>query len=73
MEGSVEPDGRMTEIETRLAYQERMMSELSALAFEQGRRIERLESALRKASARIKELSDGKQAGLPENERPPHY
>jgi SlyX protein len=73
MEESARPDARFTDLETKLAYQERTIAELGALVFEQGKRIERMESALRKTSARLRELSEGKQPGLPENERPPHY
>lgn len=73
MEERVATEKRIEGLETRLAYQERTISELSALVFEQSRAVDRLEAALRKTAARVKELSEGKQPGLPENERPPHY
>jgi SlyX protein len=73
MEESAEIEKRMEGMETKLAYQELTIAELSALVFEQSRALERLEAALRKTASRVKELSEGKQPGLPENERPPHY
>ena len=73
MEGSEGIEKRMEGLETKLAYQELTIAELSALVFEQNRSVERLEAALRKTAARVKDLSEGKQPGLPENERPPHY
>lgn len=66
-------EARIEALETRVAYQERTIAELNSLIFEQGRAITRLEAGLKKATLRLKDLSDGKQPGLPENERPPHY
>ncbi len=68
-----EAEKRLTELETRLAYQERAVSELDALVFAQAKALERAEAALRAMAARVKELSEGKQPGLPRDERPPHY
>jgi len=63
---------RIEELETKLTYQERTMTEMSAAAFEHERRIQRLESLLRQMAEKLKELA-GDGPPLPPGERPPHY
>ncbi len=65
-------DARIAELEVRMAYQERLVQELSQLAFQQSKAIERLEAHSRSLGDKLKEMGDGKPS-LPSNERPPHY
>lgn len=63
---------RLEQIETRLAFQERSIQELSDVAFRQEKQIAALEAALAVLRDRIGELSDA----VPEpalDETPPHY
>jgi uncharacterized coiled-coil protein SlyX len=56
----------------KLTFQERSVAEMSAAAFEQARRIDRMETLLRSMAEKLKELA-GDGAPLPQGERPPHY
>lgn len=65
---------RFAAVETRSAYQEAEVAELSALVLEQGRRIDALERRAARMAEKLKEL--GEREGLrelPAAERPPHY
>jgi len=63
---------RIEALETKVTYLERALAELSSEAFEQERRMERMEQLLRSAAEKLKELA-GDGAPLPTDERPPHY
>jgi SlyX protein len=63
---------RIAELEMRITYQERSIEQLSTQAFDQERRIERLEKLLRDMALKLKEMA-GDGPPLPPNERPPHY
>jgi uncharacterized coiled-coil protein SlyX len=65
-------DGRFVGLETRLAYQEKSLADMSAQAFEDSKRIERLEALVRDMNRRMKE-TQGDGPPLPEGEKPPHY
>jgi len=59
-------------IETRLAYQEKLLHELNAVVFEQQKEIDRLQELCRFLGDRIQAL--GEPTGqAPYNEKPPHY
>ncbi len=69
----MEQDARMLELETRLMYQERTITELGELVAAQEGRIRRLEDALRSVASRVKDLSEDKSPLSMPHERPPHY
>ena len=64
---------RLEELETRNAYQEATIQDLSTRVYEQQQQIDRMESLLHSLSEKVKGLVAGEAAPLPENERPPHY
>jgi SlyX protein len=68
-------DQRLINIETKVAYQEHLVEELSAIVADQQQRIDRLETRCRSLLERIRALGDGSGAGAgsPDDERPPHY
>lgn len=64
---------RLDRLESQLAFQEASLQDLSALVIEYRGRVERLEDALKSARAKLAELAEAKEPGLPAQERPPHY
>lgn len=64
---------RLEELETRNAYQEATIQDLSTRVYEQQQQIDRMQSLLQSLSEKVKGLVAGEGAPLPENERPPHY
>jgi SlyX protein len=70
---SEETQGRFEELETRNAYQEATIQDLSSRIYEQQLQIDRLEARLASLAEKVKGLAAGESAPLPENERPPHY
>jgi len=64
---------RLEELETRSAYQEATIQDLSAQLYDHLQLIDRLTSRLETLAEKVKGLSSGEAAPLPENERPPHY
>jgi len=68
-----ETQARMEALETRNAYQEATIEDLSAQIYEQQQQIDRLERRLESLAEKVKGLAAGESAPLPENERPPHY
>ncbi|MBN1243379.1 MAG: SlyX family protein [Spirochaetales bacterium] len=69
---ATEFEARLERLETRLAWQEDAVAELSRQAFEREKRIDRLEATVRKLSERLRD-SGGLELPPPEDERPPHY
>jgi SlyX protein len=67
-----DPEARLERLESRLAWQEDSIAELSRQGFEREKRIERLESLVRKLSERLRD-SGGHELPPPDEERPPHY
>ena len=65
--------GRLEELETRNAYQEATIQDLSNQIYRQQQQIDRLERRLESLAEKVKGLATGEAAPLPENERPPHY
>lgn len=65
-------DARLVEIETRLAFQELALSELSDLVNQQRLGLEALRHALAQTSAELGSLRDGLVPPAA-NEPPPHY
>ena len=66
------PD-RLEALETRNAYQEATIQDLSARIYEQQLAIDRLEARLESLADKVRGLATGENSPLPENERPPHY
>lgn len=64
---------RLEAFETKLAYQEAALSDMSAMLNEYRIRVDRLESSLRSMASRLAETAESKAPGLPLSERPPHY
>ncbi|WP_347331935.1 SlyX family protein [Marinimicrobium locisalis] len=65
------------DIQSRLAFQEQAVSELSDVVARQAEQIDRLEQQLRALAGKYRDLRDtleeGPGGGNPVNERPPHY
>ena len=63
---------RITDLETRSAFQEEAFEELSAVVAEQMRQLEKLEKRLEDLKAKVE--SSGSPGGdAPQNDPPPHY
>ncbi|WP_062017002.1 SlyX family protein [Aureimonas sp. AU4] len=66
------PEERLTELEIRLAHQERAIEELSGELARQGQALDRTERTLRQLAERFLALEEA-AAPAPEATRPPHY
>jgi SlyX protein len=64
---------RLTELEIRLAHHERMAEDLSAVLFEQGRTIDRLEAQIRRLRERLADVEAGQDSPPQDDKPPPHY
>lgn len=64
---------RLELIETRLAFQEQAIQELSDTVYRQERAISALETALEMLRNRVGELAGSVPETAPEDETPPHY
>ena len=63
---------RITDLETRSAFQEHAFEELSEVVAEQMRQIDKLEKRLEELKEKVE--SPGSPAGdAPQNDPPPHY
>jgi len=68
-----ETQSRLEELETRNAYQEATIQDLSTQVYVHQQRIDRLEDQLSRLAEKVRGLASGEATPLPENERPPHY
>lgn len=67
-------DQRLNDIETKIAYLERMISELNDVVYDQHKTIENLEKTAKYLQNRVLELSGFiGHVGSSGNEKPPHY
>lgn len=66
-------NSRLTEIETRLAYAEHSVSELSDLVYAQSQTIDRLSEQCRQLRERVTALGEPGERLTPKDEVPPHY
>ncbi len=65
---------RLVIIETKIAFQEQTIKDLSDVLYEQQQEVERLRSTCDALVKRIKELSELTPGiDAPANEKPPHY
>ncbi len=64
---------RFIDLESRIAHQDQMLSELNDVVTEQQARLMRLEELCRTIVDRVRSLGEGMAAGDPADERPPHY
>ena len=64
---------RFIDLETRLAHQDQLLSELNDVVTGQQARIMDLEELCKALLERVRSLGDGVPAGDPVDERPPHY
>lgn len=64
---------RFIDLESRLAHQDQMLSELNDVVTEQQARLMQLEELCRTLVDRLRSLGEGVSASDPEDERPPHY
>jgi uncharacterized coiled-coil protein SlyX len=65
-------DEPLEQVQSKIAYLERAMSELSDVVFRQHREIQMLETQLKAVRERL-EGAPSEQALPAEQERPPHY
>ncbi len=64
---------RVIEIETKLAHQEQLLSELNEALTDQQAQISGLERLCQSLIERVKALLDSSSADQATDERPPHY
>jgi SlyX protein len=67
----VSDEDRFINIEIKVAHQENLVESLNQTIYEQGRRIDQLETMVAKLAEHLRTLRDAGQG--PVNERPPHY
>ncbi|HEY0834090.1 MAG TPA: SlyX family protein [Azospirillum sp.] len=66
-------EGRLIDLEARLAHHERMAEELSAVMFEQGRTIDLLTAQVRRLRERLADMEAGADRSPQDDKPPPHY
>lgn len=65
---------RLMEIETRIAFQEHTIKELSDVIYKQQQQIDRLSAICAALEKRSREFAESSlKISLPANEKPPHY
>lgn len=65
---------RLTDIETKIAFQEDQIEELNKTAYQQQQKIERLEAVCEALARQVRSMSEAGSDGRPTaDERPPHY
>ena len=64
---------RFIDLETRLAYQDQLLSELNDVVTAQQAKIMQLEALCQALIQRVRSAGEGLSEGDPADERPPHY
>jgi SlyX protein len=64
---------RLVNIEMKIAFQEDLVEELNKTIYQQQQKLDRLEAVCRSLAGHIESMAASKDAGMPLNERPPHY
>jgi SlyX protein len=66
-------DETLEQIQNKIAFLERAVSDLSDVLFRQHQEIQALEAKLKAVSHRLGSAFSDEALGPPEQERPPHY
>ncbi len=66
-------DQRLVDIETKIAYQEHMISELNEVVFQQQKTMDELKRTVELLKGRLADIGDMMAAPTQANEKPPHY
>ena len=66
-------DQRLVDIETKIAYQEHMISELNEVVFQQQKTMDELKRTVELLKGRLVDIGDMMSAPTQANEKPPHY
>ncbi len=64
---------RFIDLETRLAYQDQLLSELNDVVTAQQARIMQLEDLCKVLAQRVRSAAENSAESDPADERPPHY
>ncbi|NFV78592.1 SlyX family protein [Magnetospirillum aberrantis] len=64
---------RLIELETRIAYYERMAEDLSSVIADQGNLIDVLNERVRRLTGRLREVESGWDRSPQDDKPPPHY
>ncbi len=64
---------RFIDLESRLAHQDKLLSDLNDVVTEQQAKIMQLDELCRSLINRVRSLGDALPAGDPGDEKPPHY
>lgn len=64
---------RLDNVETKLAYQEKLVDDLSDVLADQQQRIDALEAGIRRLAERLQSVTEPAAEGRPEDDVPPHY
>jgi SlyX protein len=64
---------RLEKIETKITFQEDQLEELNKTVFQQQNKIDRLQAICESLVRHIESMEEGRNDGMPNNERPPHY
>lgn len=66
-------DQRLVDIETKIAYQEHMISELNEVVFQQQKTMDELKRTVELLKERLVDIGDMMSVATQANEKPPHY
>ena len=66
-------EDRIIEIETKVAYQEHSISELSDVIYRQQQQIDQLERLCNALTERLQDMTDTASSDKAGHEKPPHY
>lgn len=66
-------EDRITELETKVAYQEHTIQELNDVIYRQQQQIDKVEVMCQHLMDRIQSLAASEGGQQPANEKPPHY
>jgi SlyX protein len=64
---------RLENIETKISFQEDQIDELNKTVYQQQQKLDRLEAICASLARHIQSMAEPGNAGMPANERPPHY
>lgn len=73
IQGHLMIEERLVNIETKITFQEDLIEELNKTVYQQQQKLNRLEAICKSLVKHVESLSEGRNEGMPVNERPPHY